>query len=595
MADNLLKALFALKKAILYLRVSTRRQAQRGGGNDEGFSIPAQREAGRKKAAELGAVIVKEFKDAGASAKSADRKDLQAMLDYIKDHDVDYVIVHKLDRLARNRWDDADITRVLSQRGVKLISVSESIDETPSGMLLHGIMSSVAEFYSRNLATEAMKGMTKKVESGGTVSKAPMGYLNLRRVDEMGREERYVEPDPKRAPLIQLAFTMFATGDWVIASLAEYLAARGLTTRATPEIPSKPIDKKALNKIMVNPYYKGVIKFKGKCYPGNHAPLVDKATWQKVQDILASHINGERTREHPHFLKSTVYCGSCGERLLIQYAKSKSGIRYPYFSCAGRHNKRNDCKQKSVLIEEVERQVENIYARMSFAPEYRAQLECWVLDEIHKSTDKIAVERKEMEAEKDKLERKQKKLLEAYYADSLPLNLFKDEQKQLEDALAAIDRRIQLQVENSAEIEERLRLSLDLMEDCGKLYAAASDYIKRAYNQAIFEKIYINRNENDITATPVFAETYALLFNQKVDKDDGAKPVQEDDARVVKEKESGSPLNAGAVSLAWFLPPKIQNTDQSNFFGQCFIKDILVDLRRIELLTSALRTRHSPS
>ena len=204
------------------------------------------------------------------------------------------------------------------------------------------------------------------------------------------------------------------------------------------------------------------------------------------------------------------------------------------------------------MIEEVERQVENIYARMSFTPEYRAKLERWILDEIHKSTDKMAVERKEMEAKKDKLERKQKKLLEAYYADSLPLNLFKAEQKQLEDALAAIDRRIKLQVENSAEIEERLHLSLDLMEDCGKLYAAASDYIKRAYNQAIFEKIYINRNENDITAIPVFAETYALLFNQKSEKNDGAKTAQE--------KESGSPFNVGAVSLAWYLPPENQNT-----------------------------------
>ena len=94
--------------------------------------------------------------------------------------------------------------------------------------------------------------------------------------------------------------------------------------------------------------------------------LHDEATWQSVQDIMLSHVNSERTHEHPHFLKSTVFCKSCGERLIIQYARSGSGIRYPYFSCAGRHVKRDDCKQKSVLIEAVEQEVENLYEKISF-------------------------------------------------------------------------------------------------------------------------------------------------------------------------------------------------------------------------------------
>ena len=137
------------KFAVSYLRVSTRGQAERGGGADEGFSIPAQREANKRKAHSMGAIIGKEFVDRGASARSADRPELQKMLEYIKENKerVDYVIVHKVDRLARNRGDDAEISRVLEEVDVQLISASESIDNTPSGMLLHGIMSSIAEFY----------------------------------------------------------------------------------------------------------------------------------------------------------------------------------------------------------------------------------------------------------------------------------------------------------------------------------------------------------------------------------------------------------------------------------------------------------------
>lgn len=140
------------KFAVSYLRVSTRGQAERGGGADEGFSIPAQCEANKKKALSMGAIVGKEFVDRGASAKSADRPELQKMLEYVKENAdrVDYVIVHKVDRLARNRGDDIDIMRALREYGVQLVSASESIDDTPAGMLLHGIMSSIAEFCIKN-------------------------------------------------------------------------------------------------------------------------------------------------------------------------------------------------------------------------------------------------------------------------------------------------------------------------------------------------------------------------------------------------------------------------------------------------------------
>ncbi len=151
--------------AVSYLRVSTREQAERG-GTDEGFSIPAQRDANQRKADELGARIVREFVDAGESARSADRDGLQDMLAFITASRVQFCIVHKLDRLARNRADDVEIHQALLAAGVTLVSATESIDQTPSGMLVHGIMSSIAEFYSRNLATEVTKGMQQKLAQG---------------------------------------------------------------------------------------------------------------------------------------------------------------------------------------------------------------------------------------------------------------------------------------------------------------------------------------------------------------------------------------------------------------------------------------------
>ena len=565
------------KFAVSYLRVSTRGQAERGGGADEGFSIPAQREANKRKALSMGAIVGKEFVDRGASAKSADRPELQKMLEYVKENAdrVDYVIVHKVDRLARNRGDDIDIMRTLRECGVQLVSASESIDDTLAGMLLHGIMSSIAEFYSQNLANEVKKGMGEKVKGGGTPCRAPIGYLNIRRVDEKGREERTVVLDEERAPLIKLAFEEFASGNWTVNDLTEHIAACGLTTRATPRISSLAIDKKALNQILKNPYYKGTVLYKGVEYAGSHPPLVDAATWQRVQDVLASHINGERTREHPHFLKGSLYCRNCGSRMIITYAKSRSGVRYPYFVCAGRHSKRiKSCEQKAVLIDVVEEQVQQIYDSYSLPPKIREYLEDWISRNIENERGKYAAELDGLRREKDKLERRQEKLLEAHYNDAVPLNLMKSEQQKIAKQLAAIDSEMKVHECAFSAITERLKEALDLMEDCGNFYRLAEDHIKKLLNQAIFSKLWI---EKDGRVTAEFAEPFRTLVD----------PIKNEIALYNKEKARGTNVLTDIFSV---IANRI-----SHFFGHGLNNDFLVERPQPTVNTPHSRNRRSQS
>jgi site-specific DNA recombinase len=152
------------------------------------------------------------------------------MLNRIREYkDVDYVILDKIDRFARNRRDDANLMFEMKACGAQLVSVKENIDETPAGELLHAIMAGIAEFCSRNLGTEAVKGMTQKAKTGGTPGKAPLGYLNVpKRVE--GREVRSVELDPERAPLVKWPFEQYATGQWSLITLSEALADEGLTS-----------------------------------------------------------------------------------------------------------------------------------------------------------------------------------------------------------------------------------------------------------------------------------------------------------------------------------------------------------------------------
>jgi len=148
---------------------------------------------------------------------------------------------------------------------------------------MHGIMSSIAEFYSRNLANEVTKGMVQKAILGGTVTRAPLGYKNVHLTDELGRINRTVQIDAERAHLITWAFYRYAEGDCSLSILLEQLTARGLTTRPTPKWPARPLTITTLHKLLHNPYYKGQVRYKGVCYDGVHEPLVDPATWQQVR------------------------------------------------------------------------------------------------------------------------------------------------------------------------------------------------------------------------------------------------------------------------------------------------------------------------
>jgi site-specific DNA recombinase len=283
--------------AVIYLRVSSKEQAEKG-GEAEGYSIPGQREGCKRKAVSLEAAVVEEFVERGESAKTADRPELQRMLAYLVEHRVKYVIVHKVDRLARNRADDVAISMAIGQAGAELVSVSENIDQTPSGLLLHGIMSSISEFYSRNLANEVIKGTVQKAKNGGTPGRAPTGYLNVRRI-ENGREARTVEVDPERGPLMSWAFDAYRTGEWTIRRLLAELTARGLTTAPTSRGPGKPLTVSHLHKLLRNPYYIGMVPYRGVIYPGKQQPLTTPETWHEVQQLLtAKHLTGEKDREH---------------------------------------------------------------------------------------------------------------------------------------------------------------------------------------------------------------------------------------------------------------------------------------------------------
>lgn len=198
-------------RAVVYVRVSSKGQVQTD-YDPEGISIPAQRLACERKARQLGLTVVEEYVEPGRSAmEMTKRVAFQQMLERIRrQKDVGAVIVYKLSRFARNRNDDAIVMADLQKRGVTLISATESIDETPVGQLMHGILAAFNEYRSREDGADIAYKMGQKAKLGGTISKAPIGYINtIERFD--GREVRSVAVDPERVDYVRLAFSSTRT------------------------------------------------------------------------------------------------------------------------------------------------------------------------------------------------------------------------------------------------------------------------------------------------------------------------------------------------------------------------------------------------
>jgi site-specific DNA recombinase len=479
--------------AVIYLRVSTKEQAEKG-GEAEGFSIPAQREGCKRKAASLQAVVIEQFVERGESAKTADRPELQRMLQFVQENPVKYVIVHKVDRLARSRVDDVAINLAIKQAGAELVSVSENIDQTPSGLLLHGIMSSIAEFYSRNLATEVIKGSVQKAKNGGTPGRVPLGYRNVRRIDN-GYEVRTVEVDPERGPLMAWAFETYATGDWTILTLLNELTRRGLTTAPGPKTASKPLSDSQLHALLRHPYYMGVVRYRGAIYPGKHERLVTPETWQKVQDLLsAKYLVGEKHREHPHYLKGSIYCGTCGARLIVNYAKGRRGGIYPYFVCIGRQKDKHSCNQRALRIELVEEAVAAYYATVQLPEDELVALRAFMEEELSVLRLDAEHERATQHRRQRQLETERQALLDAHLADAVPLDLLKSKQEQLTAELTAVEGRLAEIAADFEKAETNLKRALAFAGDCATAYDQASDTVRRQFNLAFFERLVIDED-----------------------------------------------------------------------------------------------------
>ncbi len=495
-------------RCVIYLRVSTKEQAEKD-LTEEGFSIPAQREACVRHVRDQGWTVVDEYSDRGESARTVDRPQLQAMLArIIEERDVDAVVVHKIDRLARNVEDHVAIRAALRRSNATLVSVTEKIEATASGRLVEGIHALMAEFYSANLATEIKKGMTQKAKMGGFPQVAPVGYLNVREIIG-GRQVAHIVPDPDRAPLVQLAFELYATGEFTLDHLLDELAKRGLTNRARRNHSSRPLSVHGIQQLLTNKLYSGIVCWNGVESQGTHEPLVPMDLFTQVQDVMATRAGGgTRERKHRHHLKGSLACGVCGRRLSLQLSKG----RYLYFFCLGMRDRKKPtgCREPHTPVDTLERQVEAMYQRIELPAEWVEQLQAEMEAEVISRQSRNATERTSLAKQLIQVESERRKLLDAYYANAIEVATLRTEQDRIGREARRIEERLATVDASLEEWQEVLSVAIRFASDCGAAYARADDRTRHLYNQAIFEDLLVREGK---VAEARFRAPFDLLFS----------------------------------------------------------------------------------
>jgi site-specific DNA recombinase len=518
-------------RAVLYLRVSTPGQVKTD-YDPEGLSIPAQREACELKARQMGVEIVGEYVEPGKSAREMSKRPaFQAMLTRIRDQrDVQYVILHRLSRANRNRFDEAWVVMELRKVGATLISATEHIDDTPVGQLLHGLLAAVNEYRSAEDGADIRYKMSQKAKRGGTLGRAKLGYLNVRETidDEHGRREvRAVAVDPERAHFVTLAFELFATNEYTLEGLCDTLNDRGLRTRPSGRHPGGPITDSTLSKVLRDRYYLGYVTYKGVEYKGRHQPLVTPEVFDQVQKLLESRTAaGERQRKHHHYLKGSLWCGRCHahgreSRMVVERANGNGGT-YWYFFCRAR--KEHTCTQPYRDMDQVEDAVLRHYATVELGHDVRQQVRDLLHDAVADRDQATKLLRQQLKRQLAKLDVQENNLLDLAADGKLAtgkvrqrLHRIQEERTRITAQLADTDDRLEVGV-------AVLDAALALLDDLQEAYRQTTDHGRRLLNQAIFEKLYI---DGDTISPDVLHEPFhSLVTAQRAAHTPAATPTE---------------------------------------------------------------------
>lgn len=392
------------------------------------------------------------------------------MLKELKKRRLRGVIIHKIDRSARNLKDWADLGELIDQ-GIEVKFANEGLDlNSRGGRLSADIQAVVAADYIRNLREEAKKGLYGRLKQGFYPWRAPVGYL-----DNGAAKAKTI--DPVKGPLVRKAFELYATGQWTILPLVEEMYRRGLRN-----VVGSKITRNGMHNLLRNPFYTGLMKVYvvDETYAGNHEALISRSMFNRVQDILHGRV-GTRNTIHDFLFRRTIQCAHCGYHLIGELQK---GV--VYYRCHGAN-----CKKVSVREERFRDAVVQELKKIEFSDDELRYLRdrltslktSWVKDR----EAAIQAIRVRTELVSERLNR----LTDAYLDQALDKTMFEERKASLLAERRALEDKRREYEANRKSIPEEVEKCVELAKSAPTLYQGASVEQKRRLIRAVMSNCVI--------------------------------------------------------------------------------------------------------
>ena len=426
--------------AVAYIRVSDASQV-------DGHSLAAQERQFREMCKNRGWEPVGIYREEGKSAHVDSIKKRPVFRQLLEDASkglFDVVVVHTLDRWARNTRVALEALGILAKYGVGFVSVSENLDySTPQGKLFTTMLAGLAEFYSDSLGVHVKKGVSERACQGRHPGGVPFGYQSCYVNGQVQCDEEHpggVHVIAEEAEAVKELFARYSSGTVTLSQLASSMNGQGFTTRNTKKLPDgsgdlnggpKFFTTASVRGILHNPFYSGKVRHKDQILPGAHEPLVSQDVFDTVQIALRRN-SGRSETLHPrpereYLLKGLVRCAHClmplwaqtlnsGSRLYREQARSRSHMVCP-------------ADGRSIPCEVPDDQMGKIVSAIVLPETWMDR----VLAQVH-----LADEVKKIQQERVKIEQRLKRLGEVYLDGLKTRDDYLRERRSLEDQLGAL-------------------------------------------------------------------------------------------------------------------------------------------------------------
>ena len=324
-------------KAVIYARYSSDSQREE--------SIEGQIRECTEYAQRNNITLLASYIDRALSARTADRPEFQRMIRDSEKGLFDTVLVWKLDRFSRDRYDSAHYKHILKKNGVKVISAKENISDGPEGIILESMLEGYAEYYSAELAQKIQRGQKENAmkckNNGGNT---PLGYY-------VDKQSGVLAVDPITAPIVQEIYTRFDSGDR-ICEIRDLLNSRGLKTHK-----GKPFNVGGISLILKNRKYIGEYKYGDVVIPDGIPAIIERNLFERVQLRMEAnkHAPARAKADEEYLLTTKLFCGNCGRLMAGESGKSGgNGAKYRYYKCGGAKRKLG-CHKKPLRKDWIER------------------------------------------------------------------------------------------------------------------------------------------------------------------------------------------------------------------------------------------------